>query len=316
MKLVTYSTQTIPPSPGILLTEGVLPLNFKDMLDVLKTDFKELSEYTNHKSRSSPELMIPLEEIQLHPPLPHPNSLRDFYAFEQHVETAYANRGRSIPHAWYEFPVFYFTNHSAIFGPDDPITHPSYTQALDYELEIACVIGKPGMDIPENQAEKHIFGYMIMNDWSARDIQRQEMSVGLGPAKGKDFATSLGPSIVTRDELEIRATGRSGTYDLAMTARVNGEERSRGNFRDIYYSMGALVSQASQGAMLFPGDVIGSGTVGTGCLLELTQGAGPWLAPGDEVELEIELLGVLRNFIARKPDKHTNNNPYNLEVAK
>jgi fumarylacetoacetate (FAA) hydrolase len=227
------------------------------------------------------------------------NSLRDFYAFEQHVKTANENRGRDVPKEWYQIPVFYFSNHTAIYGHEDEIPHPLYTQALDYELEVACVIGKSGHDIPAEQAEEHIFGYMIYNDWSARDVQRQEVAVGLGPAKGKDFAQSFGPYLVTPDELADRHTGRPGVYDLSMIARVNGVERSRGNWKDLHWSFGEMIARASQGVMLHPGDVIGSGTVGTGCLLELTKAQGPWLQPGDVVELEIEQLGVLRNTIKR-----------------
>lgn len=226
-------------------------------------------------------------------------SLRDFYAFEQHVKTANANRGREVPAEWYQIPVFYFSNHSAIYGPEDEIPYPAYTSALDYELEVACVIGKEGRDIPADKVEEHIFGYMIYNDWSARDVQRQEMAVGLGPAKGKDFAQSFGPYLVTPDELADRHTGRPGVYDLTMIARVNGEERSRGNWKDLHWSFGEMIARASQGVTLYPGDVIGSGTVGTGCLLETTQGKGPWLQPGDVVELEIERLGVLRNTIKK-----------------
>ena len=227
--------------------------------------------------------------------LPRPPSLRDFYAFEQHVATANRNRGRDVPLAWYELPVFYFGNHSAIYGPNAGVPMPR-TTALDYELEIACVIGRAGRDIAQEDAEEYIAGYTIMNDWSARDIQREEMSVGLGPAKGKDFATSLGPWLVTPDELEPFALG-DGRYNLPMVARVNGMERSRGNFRDIYYTFAQMIERASRDAALYPGDVIGSGTVGSGCLLELTAGQGPWLAEGDEVELEIAGLGVLRNQV-------------------
>nr|MBI2905027.1 fumarylacetoacetate hydrolase family protein [Chloroflexota bacterium] len=241
----------------------------------------------------------PLAEVTLYPPLPRPMSLRDFYAFEQHVLAAYANRGREVPEEWYEFPAFYFTNPNSIFGTGEAVPCPKYTQALDYELEIACVIGKTGRDIPAEKAEGHIFGYMIMNDWSARDIQRKEMKM-LGPAKAKDFATSLGPWLVTVDELRDRATGRPGVFDLQMSARVNGVERSRGNFKDIHYSFGQLIAHASEDAFLLAGDVIGSGTVGSGCLLELTKGQGPWLRPGDVVELEIERLGVLRNRVSSK----------------
>lgn len=227
-------------------------------------------------------------------------SLRDFYAFEQHVKTANANRGRDVPKAWYELPVFYFSNHTAVYGPDDTIPYPSYSDALDYELEVACVIGKEGRNIPAEQAEAYIFGYMIFNDWSARDVQRREMSVGLGPAKGKDFANSFGPYLVTPDELADRHTGRPGVYDLEMVARVNGREISRGNWNDLYWSFGDMIARATQGVTLQPGDVIGSGTVGTGCLLELTKGQGPWLQPGDVVELEIERLGVLQNTVGEK----------------
>jgi fumarylacetoacetate (FAA) hydrolase len=160
------------------------------------------------------------------------------------------------------------------------------------------VIGKAGMNIKPEEVPAHIFGYTIFNDWSARDIQRKEMAVGLGPAKGKDFASSFGPVIVTSEALADKATGRPGVYDLSMMARINGVEFSRGNFKDIYWSFGDIIARASESVMLNPGDVIGSGTVGTGCLLELTKFQGPWLNHGDVIELEIEQIGVLRNTIA------------------
>jgi fumarylacetoacetate (FAA) hydrolase len=240
-----------------------------------------------------------LEDVNLLPPLPRPLSLRDFYAFEAHVAAAHAIRGKEIPPEWYQFPVFYFSNPHAIFGPGDAIPYPASSQALDFELEVACVIGQPGRDIPAEVAGDHIFGYTILNDWSARDIQRAEMRVGLGPAKGKDFASSLGPWIITADELVDRESGRLGVYDLQMSARVNGEVRSRGNWKDIHFSFGELIARASQNVCLLPGEVIGSGTVGTGCLLELTEGRGPWLQAGDIVELEIERLGKLANRIGK-----------------
>ena len=220
----------------------------------------------------------PLDEVELRPPVLHPPSVRDFYAFEQHVKTARANRGLEVPSEWYEIPVFYFSNPAAIFGPDDEIPYPPETNELDYELEVAAIIGADGA----------IGGFTVMNDWSARDLQRKEMKVGLGPAKGKDFATSLGPIVVTPDEFD----GSEGE----MVARVNGEERSRGNLRDLNWPWERLLEQAARNTHLVPGDVIGSGTVGTGCILEL--GDGRWLRPGDEVELEVEGLGVLRNRIA------------------
>lgn len=238
-----------------------------------------------------------LADLHLLAPLPEPRSLRDFYAFEQHVKTANANRGRETPPAWYEIPVFYFSNHLAVKGPDALIQAPPGCDALDYELEVAAVIGRAGRDITPEAAEDHIFGYMIFNDWSARDFQRQEVTVGLGPAKGKDFASSLGPWIVTPEDLQEFHTGRPGVYHLEMKARVNGEERSRGDWADIHYSFGEIVARASAGVTLQAGEVIGSGTVGSGCLLELTAGKGPWLQPGDLVELEIDRLGVLTNRV-------------------
>ena len=209
----------------------------------------------------------------------YPPSVRDFYAFEQHVATAYARFGLAVPKEWYEQPVFYFSNPSAIYGPDDVIPYPRGSQQLDYELEVAAVIGADG----------ELGGFTIMNDWSARDLQRKEMRVGLGPAKGKDFATSLGPVVVTPDEL--------GDLKLEMVARVNGEERSRGNLGDMYHSWEAILERASENTQLVAGDVIGSGTVGSGCILE--HGDERWLEPGDEVELEVEGIGVLRNRIGR-----------------
>jgi fumarylacetoacetate (FAA) hydrolase len=243
---------------------------------------------------------VMLKKCKLHAPI-IPRSLRDFYAFEEHVKTANANRGREVPTEWYEVPVFYYGNTSTIYGTEEIIPYPSKSTALDYELEIACVIGKEGRDIPADKAEEYIFGYMIFNDWSARDLQKQEMAVGLGPAKGKDFASSFGPYLVTSDELVEYHTGRPGVYDLKMIARVNDKEYSRGNMKDMHWSFGELIARASQDVTLYPGDVIASGTVGTGCLLELTKGEGPWLQPGDVVELEIEHLGILRNIVGDRP---------------
>ena len=241
------------------------------------------------------EMLLPLDEVRLLAPLPRPPSLRDFYAFEEHVAAANRIRGRPVPVNWYSFPVFYFGNHAAIYGPDADVPSPR-TRKLDYELEVACVIGRAGRDIPAEDAHAYIAGLTIMNDWSARDTQRDEMSVGLGPAKGKDFATSLGPWLVTLDELEPYDLG-DGRFDLEMTAAVNGDVRSRGNLRDIYYTFGEMIARASQDANLYPGDVLGSGTVGGGCLLELTLDEGPWLEPGDGVELAVTGLGALRNRI-------------------
>jgi fumarylacetoacetate (FAA) hydrolase len=219
-----------------------------------------------------------LAEVRLLAPVLEPPSVRDFYAFEQHVKTARALRGQEVPPEWYEQPVFYFSNPAAIFGPEDAIPYPAGSAELDYELEVAAVIGAGG----------EIGGFTIMNDWSARDLQRREMRVGLGPAKGKDFATSLGPVLVTADELGD-----------TMVARVNGEERSRGRVSDMYYPWERIVEEAARNTHLRPGDVLGSGTVGTGCILE--HGDGRWLEPGDVVELEVEGIGVLRNTVGTRP---------------
>jgi fumarylacetoacetate (FAA) hydrolase len=218
-----------------------------------------------------------LTDVVLRAPILRPPSIRDFYAFEQHVRAARASRGLDVPPEWYEIPVFYFSNAAAVYGPDDEIPYPAGTEELDYELELAAVIG----------ADEQIAGFTVMNDWSARDLQRAEMKVGLGPSKGKDFATSLGPVVVTTDEFD----GSVGT----MVARVNGEERSRGSAADMHHSWQAIRDHAARNTALFPGDVLGSGTVGTGCILEL--GDGRWLQPGDIVELEIEGIGVLRNTV-------------------
>jgi fumarylacetoacetate (FAA) hydrolase len=219
-----------------------------------------------------------LDEVRLLPPVLRPPSIRDFYAFEEHVRRARELRGAGPPpQEWYDIPVFYFSNPAAVYGPEDAIPFPDGVEELDYELELAAVIGTDG----------EIGGFTIMNDWSARDLQRAEMTVGLGPAKGKDFATSLGPALVTADELDgSRAE---------MVARVNGEERSRGTSRDMHHSWQAIVAHAARNTRLVPGDVLGSGTVGSGCILE--RGDGRWLRPGDVVELEIEGIGVLRNTI-------------------
>ena len=295
MKLVTFSTSNSALRAGLLKEDGIVPLPFPSLMDLMQAGDEGLERLRNLSDKSR----VPLNGARLHAPISRPTTLRDGYAFETHVKTANANRGREVPAEWYKFPIFYFTNPNNIFGPEDEIPYPSYTQALDYELEIAVVIGKPGRNIKPEDAPQHIFGYTIFNDWSARDVQREEMKVGLGPAKGKDFASSFGPCLVTADGLADKAASRPGVYDLTMRACVNGVERSRGNFNDMYWSFGDLLARASESVTLQPGDVIGSGTVGTGCLLEITKGQGPWLGKGDVVELEIERIGTLRNKVGK-----------------
>ena len=232
-------------------------------------------------------------------PVLRPPSLRDFYAFEGHVRTMWERRGGEVPEAWSRLPIFYFSNVSEIRGPDDPIWSPSASRELDYELEVAALVDTPAVDLSADRAEEAIGGYTIFNDWSARDLQRDETTVRLGPAKGKDFASSFGPWLVTPDEL---ADARLGTgYDLAMTADVNGTETSRGRWSDARFSFGEMLARASADARLRAGDLVGSGTVGTGCLLEVRDTTlGRYLEPGDEVVLRIERLGALRNPIVTK----------------
>ncbi len=228
-----------------------------------------------------------LNEVVFLPPV-EAASLRDFIAFEEHIRAVRFLRGAEIPAAWYKMPVYYKGNYRSLLGHGQTLTWPRYSQRMDYELELACIIGKEGIDISEEGAEAYIGGYTVMNDWSARDIQMEEMSVGLGPAKGKDFATSLGPWLVTPDEFN--------PADARMTARINGEVWSDGNIGQIHWSFAQMIAHASMDETLYPGDVLGSGTVGGGCGLELDR----WLQAGDVVELEVEGIGVLRNKVTRR----------------
>jgi fumarylacetoacetate (FAA) hydrolase len=241
-------------------------------------------------------------DTRLLSPIPRPTSMRDGYAFRQHVEAARRNRGVPMIPEFDVFPIFYFTNHLAVTGPGELAVQKLAQEKLDFELEAAIVIGKGGRNIPSSKADEHIFGYMIMNDWSARWLQMEEMKLNLGPAKGKDFATSLGPYLVTRDELAKHAIpGPKGErHDLPMSCDVNGVRVSTGNLKDMTWTFAQIVERASYGVELHPGEVIGSGTVGTVCFLDLNGSKitdNQWLKPGDEVVLEIGALGRLVNTI-------------------
>jgi fumarylacetoacetate (FAA) hydrolase len=269
VRLCTFTRTSDPdrrPLPGVVSGERVTRIDASDLVAVLAAGRagRQAESYA-------------LDEVRLLAPVLSPPSIRDFFAFEQHVATTRHRRGQEVPPFWYEEPAFYFTNPAAVVGPEDSITYPSGTMMLDYELEVAAVIG----------AEEEIAGFTIMNDWSARDVQKLETSVGLGPAKSKDFATSLGPVLVTRDEFD-------GTH-ASMRALVNGEEFSSGELASIFHSWDAIVERAARNTRLRPGEILGSGTVGTGCLLELADR--PYLRPGDVVELIVEGIGVLRNTI-------------------
>jgi len=253
---------------------------------------------------------IPLNEVTLLAPVPYPASCRDGYAFRQHVEAARRNRKAAMIPEFDQYPVFYFTNHHSIQGPGEVRCMPDHFEKLDFELEAAIVICKHGRNIKAEEADAYIGGLMIMNDISARRLQMEEMLLNLGPAKGKDFSTAIGPWLVTPDELEAQVVpckenhvGKS--WNLKMKCWVNGNQVSEGNLADMDWTFAEIIERASYGADLFPGDVIGSGTVGTGCFLEL-NGTGKlndanyaeqWLKAGDVVEMEIDGLGRLINTI-------------------
>jgi fumarylacetoacetate (FAA) hydrolase len=243
-----------------------------------------------------------LSEVRLLAPVPRPPSMRDAYAFRQHVETSRRNRGLPMIPEFDEFPVFYFTNHQAVFGPGRVPVRARHLGKLDFELECAMVVGKGGKNLAAEKADAHVAGLMIMNDLSARDLQMQEMKLSLGPAKGKDFATVLGPWLVTLDELQDKVLGspQGDRYDLAMKAEVNGVQVSSDNLSNMSWTFAQILERVSYGVEVFPGDVIGSGTCGTGCFLEL-NGSGitkdQWLRSGDEVALRIDGLGTLETKI-------------------
>jgi len=301
MKLVTFKTSDSLMHAGVIRDNQVVALPYPTLLELLRdpAGLDAALSALNREWEAEEVGSYLLDEVVLLAPIPELPTLRDFYAFEQHVKTGRAKRGLEMLPEWYEIPTFYFSNTSEISGPDATIPYPLGCQELDFELEIACVIGREGKNIALEEASDYIAGYTIMNDWSARDFQRKDMRLGLGPGKGKDFATSLGPCLVTPDELISRrsGSGSSERYDMPMLARINGQEVSRGNFKDIYYSFPQMVARASRNARLRVGDVLGSGTVGTGCLLELGTTVHRWLQPHDVVELEIDGIGILRNRI-------------------
>jgi fumarylacetoacetate (FAA) hydrolase len=297
MRLATYRIGDHRTFAGVLRGDQMLMLPYPTLLELLRDPSGlDMARAILAGARESSARAV--QDISLLAPIPEPPTIRDFYAFEQHVKTARARRGLGMVAEWYEFPTFYFSNTSEIYGPDAAIPYPRDTHELDFELEIACVIGRAGRDIPVEQAANYIAGYTIMNDWSARDLQRKDMLL-LGPAKGKDFATSLGPWLVTPDELAPYRLDSAAQerYNLTMCACINGQEVTHGNLQDIYYSFAQMIAWASRNVRLRPGDVLGSGTVGGGCILERGSDALPWLQRRDTVELEITGLGLLRNTI-------------------
>lgn len=323
MKLVSYLNNQDEDELGILIDDAVYSLNKLDKsLPANMSDFlfegkpvmqkaKKLAKEIEANPTKFPN-KLNFEKIQLLAPVPFPSSLRDAYAFRQHVEAGRKNRGLEMIPEFDQFPVFYFSNHNAVAGPGELEFMPDHFENLDYELEVAIVIGKEGRNIKAEEADEYIAGFMIMNDFSGRTLQMQEMKLNLGPAKGKDFCTTLGPILITTDEIEERVVdpkeGHVGKcYDLDMRAYVNGRKISEGNMADMHWTFAEIIERCSYGVELLPGDVIGSGTVGTGCLLEV-NGTGKrldenykpkWLQPGDEVRLEIEGMGRLENTLKK-----------------
>jgi fumarylacetoacetate (FAA) hydrolase len=274
VRLVTFRTAAGSPRVGRIDGDEVRELAAPDMLAWLRGEGREDADGRH-----------PLGDVELLAPVPEPPGVRDFFAYEGHVATGWRLRGGEIPPAWYAAPVFYFSNPASIHGPGVPVRRPSATERLDFELEIAAVLGGDGA----------IAGFTLFNDWSARDVQREEMTVGLGPAKGKDFAISLGPWLVTPDELPLR----DGRLHVEATVTVNGEEITRSAAGEMHWTWDELVAHAGRDTRLRPGDVLGSGTLNRGCLLELNADRPDprWLVPGDVVEIAAEGLGALRSEI-------------------
>jgi len=282
-----------------------IPFSLKDALENWQYNlerFKEMDELLSINDLTSyivdgKCIAILKSKVNLLAPVHNPQSFRDFYAFEQHVRAARKLRGLDMHPDWFKIPIFYFSNPVALYGHNAEIPYPKGTCELDFELEFAVIIAKGGINISNKDAKNYIAGYTICNDWSARDLQREEMAMNLGPAKGKDFATSFGPYMVTPDEIEDNWE-KDGKLHLRMTCKVNGKLISDGNTNDLFHPFEKMIERASMNTKLLSGDYIGSGTVGTGCILELRpENTGGWIKKGDVVTLEIDRLGVLENII-------------------
>ncbi len=321
MKLVSFHYQNADHL-GIFHENRVYPIQKIDTsLPNSMAEFLKQGDWAMNKAKeinqkiiggNFQDLSIELNNTQLLAPVPNPSSCRDGYAFRQHVEAARRNRGVEMIPEFDQYPIFYFTNHNAIQGPGDIVCMPDHFNKLDFELEIAIVVGKKGRNIKASEADSYIAGFMIMNDMSARTLQMEEMLLNLGPAKGKDFSTVIGPWLVTPDELEPYKVpakpGHTGNnYNLEMRCRINGNEVSYGNVSSMDWTFAEILERCAYGVDILPGDVIGSGTVGTGCLLEL-NGTGLrldpnykpyWLKEGDVVEMDITALGTLTNTIKK-----------------
>ncbi len=319
MKLVSYQTEGIAQL-GVFIKGHIYNLHSCDKLiphtmsEFLAggVELMDRAKVINEKIITGQ--LAAKEEVffELLAPVPNPTSCRDGYAFRQHVAAARRNRGVPMIPEFDQYPIFYFTNHNAIQGPGEIVCMPDHFQKLDFELEIAIVIGKKGRNILAKEADEYIAGFMIMNDMSARTLQMEEMLLNLGPAKGKDFSTVIGPWLVTPDELAqhlvpAKAGHVGNNYNLSMKCWVNGQEVSQGNVADMDWTFAEIIERCAYGVDILPGDVIGSGTVGTGCFLELNgtkllndpNAQTQWLQDGDVVEMEIAGLGILSNTIRK-----------------
>jgi 2-keto-4-pentenoate hydratase/2-oxohepta-3-ene-1,7-dioic acid hydratase in catechol pathway len=316
MKLITFLNKQQESRIGWLVADKVvdmqlasdkLPtemLTFIDNHEVYFQVIKELGQVAPHYD---------LADVELLAPLPNPRSIRDYIGFEMHMLNASKSFGHTVGAAWYDLPIFYFTNHHNVYGPDAKIKRPNTETKMDLELEIACIIGKKGSDIKAENTKDYIFGYTIFNDFTARAIQKVEMTIPLGPHKGKDFANVFGPCIVTADEFEQYEVPFSESYfetplqvpkkqdlrfDIKMTSRINGVTICEGNYKTVHHTFGEMLERASEnGVNIMPGDILGSGTVGWGSLIENNFSVHRPLEPGDVVELEIEGIGILKNEI-------------------
>ncbi len=319
MKLLTYKLQNSEAHQiGVLNSNVIYNLN-NCFGNISMIELIQIEDYQNKiTSHIHNEDCIKhnIDDVIFLSPIPKPNSFRDAYAFRQHVSASRINRGKGMISEFDQFPVFYFSNHNAIFADKEEIKlMPDHFEKLDYELEFAIVIGKRGKNILSADADKHIGGFCILNDISGRTLQMEEMKLNLGPAKGKDFATILGPYLVTPDELDSSSinTPFGKKYDLKMMCFLNGELRSKGNAKDMNWTFAEIIERASYGVELLPGDVIGSGTVGTGCLLEINGTRKKenlnykeiWISEGDEIEMQIEKLGKINNKIIKSKSDHS-----------
>jgi 2-keto-4-pentenoate hydratase/2-oxohepta-3-ene-1,7-dioic acid hydratase in catechol pathway len=281
------SRRTLPSTTHELLESVSSPIDqLTETLEIFN-NLKKLGADLQTKNGASLCLKLDEPSISLSAPLQKISTYRDFYTFEKHVKTGFKKRNEEVPPAWYEIPAYYKGATAGFIGDGETIPWPSYTEVLDYELELAMVVGKSGKNISKKNAVKHMFGLTILNDISARDIQKKEMSIRLGPAKGKDFCSIIGPVITTMDEFNYIEP------DLLMQAFINGDEWSKGNSSEAQFNFADMLQHASKDEWVLPGDLFGSGTVGTGCGLELDK----WIKPSDEIKLTIESIGSLTNTV-------------------